>query len=582
MPLARRLVLLWVMLVPSVAAAGGNEFPAGGTRNLGRGGTGLTRADDPNVMVRNPALLADLWTSMASTGVHLLLADSCFQATGSYGWNVQNAGVVNFGDGPLVTNVSGARGSDGEALPDLGNQAFPKVCYRGPSPMVVPAIGLALKLAPDLGLGFGFFPPESASLGQWGNRDGTIDTANGLRPSPTRWFQAHQNSSYVSALVALGYRPLDWLRVGVGLQWAIIAYSSTNFARAAANLNPDSDVRVDVDGSDLFIPGFVASAQATPLPSLDVALGFRWSDRVKTNARLDITTNNFGGGDAFSYMDAAGEMVSPSVLRPTRTENLRGSVDLPPMYVPQLSLGVRYADRILSRPSNERWALAKRAAGRDVQDAMATERWDIEANAVVYFNAANDVTRIRLPDRKLPALSVAADGSEEMTEVSVGECVSRGSNACVRRELPSYLHGKTQISLRLGGEYNIILGMLAVRAGVSYESNGQNVQDLNVTNYQLGRTGLHVGATWRIASTTDLSIAYAHFIQRRVALTVNDKSPFETSQPGKFHVVRGENDGMAHLAIADSEIVGEGPLFANAGTFYYHLDVLSVSVAQHF
>jgi long-subunit fatty acid transport protein len=121
-----------------------------------------------------------------------------------------------------------------------------------------------------------------------------------------------------------------------------------------------------------------------------------------------------------------------------------------------------------------------------------------------------------------------------------------------------------------------------VRAGVSYESNGQNVQDLNVTNYQLGRTGIHVGATWRIASTTDLSIAYAHFIQQRVALTVNDKSPFDTTQPNKFHVVRGDNDGMAHVAIADSEVVGEGPLFANAGTFYYHLDVLSVSLAQHF
>jgi hypothetical protein len=339
---------------------------------------------------------------------------------------------------------------------------------------------------------------------------------------------------------------------------------------------------VDVDASDLFIPGFVASVQANPLPALDVALGFRWSDRVRSKARLDITTNNFGAGDQFAYMDASGELVSPSVLRPTRTENLRGSVDLPPMYVPQLSLGVRYADRILSRPNNERWAAAKHAAGRDVQDAMATERWDIEANAIVYFNAANDLTRIVLPSRKLPALSVAPDGSEEMSQVAVGECAPSGSNACARRELPGYLHGKTQVSLRLGGEYNIILNMLALRAGVSYESNGQNVQELNVTNYQLGRTGLHVGATWRIASTTDFSIAYAHFIQRRVALTVNDKSPFETSQPNKFHVVRRADDGMAHVAIADSEVVGEGPLFANAGTFYYHLDVLSVSLAQHF
>src|SRR5262245_61137517 len=123
------LVLAVVALLPSSAAAGGNEFPAGGTRNLGRGGSGFTRADDPNVMVRNPTLLADVWSNMALTGVHLLLPDSCFQATGNYGWNVKNEGVVNFGDGPLVTNVTGAREPDGTPLPNLASEPYPKVCY---------------------------------------------------------------------------------------------------------------------------------------------------------------------------------------------------------------------------------------------------------------------------------------------------------------------------------------------------------------------------------------------------------------------------------------------------------------------
>jgi long-subunit fatty acid transport protein len=160
--------------------------------------------------------------------------------------------------------------------------------------------------------------------------------------------------------------------------------------------------------------------------------------------------------------------------------------------------------------------------------------------------------------------------------------VNQGSDKCARREVSSYLHGKTQYSLRLGGEYNILLGILAVRAGVSYESNGQDPTNLNITNYQLGRTGLHVGATWRIAGRTDFSVAYAHFIQARVALTVNSRSALRTSEPGKYHVVSGDNDGMARFAIADAFDTAEGPLYANAGTFYYHLDVLSVSLAQHF
>ena len=33
-----------------------------------------------------------------------------------------------------------------------------------------------MKLAPNLGVGIGFFPPDNAALNQWGNRDGTIDT----------------------------------------------------------------------------------------------------------------------------------------------------------------------------------------------------------------------------------------------------------------------------------------------------------------------------------------------------------------------------------------------------------------------
>jgi hypothetical protein len=576
------LVVAVVTLSPRPAAAGGNEFPAGGTRNLGRGATGFARADDPNVMVRNPALLADLCGGMAVTGMHLLLPDSCFQATGNYGWEVKNEGVVDFGGGPLVTNVGGASLPDGTPLPDLREEPYPNVCYAGPKPLL-PTVALTLKLAPEWGVGLGFFPPDQASLGQWGRRDGTVETPNGLRPTPTRWFRGHLNTSYFSGLAAVGYRPMSWLRMGFGFQWALLAFASTEFTRSSANLNVDSDVRVDVDGSDLFIPGFIASVQANPIDALELALGFKWSDRVRSRARLDITTSNWGAGEPFEYIDANGELVAPTVLKPFRNENRTGDVDTPPIWVPQLSIGVRYAQRLQPRPTNENWEAIKRARGRDVQDSMANERWDIEANAIVYFNAANDLSRSVFDSQKVQLESIRPDGSTgSAAEVFVGQCAQRGSEACARREVPSYIHGKTQYSLRLGGEYNILLGILAVRAGVSYESNGTDPGYLNITNYQLGRTGLHVGATWRIAGQTDFSVAYAHFFQRRVALTVNERTRFRTSDPEKFHVVQGDNDGMARFAIADATDQVEGPLFANAGTFYYHLDVLSVSLAQHF
>jgi len=577
--------LVWavVALGPQRVAAGGNEFPANGTRNLGRGGGGLTRADDPTLMLRNPALLADLWDDVAYTGMHVLLAKSCFQATGAYGWNPSGDDAPDFGQGPVLVNLTNATQPNGEPLPSIRDEPYPRVCYDGPIP-VLPNVALSMKLSPKIGVGLGFFPPDNAALSQWGNRDGTVDTPNGRRASPTRWFRGHLNTSYFSALGAIGYRPVSWLRFGLGFQWALVVYSTTQFTRPTATRSLASDVRVDVTGRDLFIPGVIASVHATPLDSLDIALSFKWSDRVESRAKLDITTSYFGAGRAVPYVDSDGIAGTAPGLLPLRSDNRLGNVSSPPIWVPQLALGIRYADRLSPRVKDDNWQSAHAAAPHSVQDAMATERWDIEANAVVFFNAANDVSRFVSASETVNTQSVRPDGTPGLPLMAyVGQCT--GGSECPQREVPTYLHGKTQFALSLGGDYNIIPGMLAVRGGLSYETNGQDPAYLNVTNYMLGRTGLHVGATWRIAGSTDLSIGYAHFFQKDVALTVNPSRPLEpryAADPGKYNVVTGENDGVARFAIPDAADSVEGPLFANAGTFYYHLDVVSLSLAQHF
>jgi hypothetical protein len=570
---------------PQRAAAGGSEFPASGTRDLGRGGSGFTRADDPALMLRNPALLADLWDDMAYTGMHLLLPSACFQATGSYRWGSSGDDNANFGGGPvLVSAPTGATDRNGNALPDVRNEPFPKVCYNGPKP-TLPNIGLTMKLASNLGVGLGFFPPDTAALPQWGNRDGTVDTPDGLRPSPTRWFRAHLNTSYFSALGAIGWRPVQWLRLGFGFQWAMVVYSATEFTRPNTTRNTSDDVRIDIIGRDLFIPGFIASAQVVPTDNIDIALGFKWSDRVKSAAKLDITTSVFGSGVPFEYLDASGNPKTAAGSLPYRTDNRVGNVDSPPIWVPQLTAGLRYADRIVPRVPQDKWDLAHKAAGRHVEDHMATERWDVEADAIVYFNAANDVSRFTSGNEQAVSQPIGLDGKPTLPVFAyVGQCVGQ-NGACPYREVPTFFHGKTQYSFRFGSDYNILPGVFAVRAGLSYETNGQDPQYLNVTNYMLGRTGLHAGATWRIASKTDLSVAYAHFIQRAVALTVNPKAALpasNTADPTKYHVVTDGGNGVAKFPIADASDNVEGPLFANAGTFYYHLDVVSVALAQHF
>jgi hypothetical protein len=591
------LALLAVSVVPCPAAAGGAEFPGGGARAIGRGSSNFARADDPNLMVRNPALLSDLWSDMALAGANVLLADSCFQATGTYGspfgYRLQGNDVVNFGDGAVFINpLPGSTDLNGVPLPRVSDETFPQVCYSGPVP-ILPHVAVSMKLTPRLGIGLGFFPPDLAALNQFGNRDGTVETPNGLRSSPTRWFRAHQNTSYFSALGAVGYRLADWLTVGAGFQWSLVVYSTTTFSRVNQYLSSRDDVRSEVFGRDLFIPGLIASAQITPIDNLDIAFGFKWSDRVESTAKVDATTGAFGNGangQLFRYKDSMGTEKSAGSAVPTTTQNIRGTVSAPPIWAPQLSFGLRYADRLTPRVKMDSWNAAHAAAGKTVDDSMTTERWDIEADAIMYFNSVSDFRKFENPGRSASLVAIGDDGTLAPTTTIVGACTKRVNNdpmgTCLQSESPAILHGKNHLSLRVGGDYNVLPGVLSVRIGGSYETDGADPRYNDITNYMLGRTGLHVGATLRVAKKTDISIGYVHFIQKTVKLTPNlNGAPVPTAwtmDPNKYHLATGKTDGTAGFPITDSSDPGEGPLFANAGEYFYHLDVISVDLAQHF
>ncbi len=572
------------------ALAGGREFPGNGTRAIGRGGSGFTRADDPTVMLRNPALLADLWDDVALAGVNLSFVDACFRATGAYGWDVRGTEYVQLRDERYLNTTEPSTDLDGDGIETFLGEPYPEVCYEGPMP-ILPTVAVAKKLAPNLGVGLGFFPPDTAGLAQWGNRDGTVETENGLRPSPTRWFNSHLNVSYFTALAAVGYRPLDWLRIGAGFQWQLVVFEATTWARATPDLNVRDDVRADVFGRDLFIPGFVASVHVVPHDNFDAAIGFKWSDRVRSQGKLDITTSAFGTGEAIEYLDSDGLMRSAVGTIPTTSHNQAGEVSSPPIWVPQLWLGARYASRIKPRATTATWDAAHHGARGGVDDHMATERWDIEANAVMYFNSVYDQSGFVTPksaSARVDVVSVLADGSRGLVPAPVGRCTKTdATGSCIgSRETITRFRGKNQLALRIGGDYNIFPGLFSVRAGFSHETEGQDPSYLNVREYMLSRTGLHAGATLRVAGKTDISIGFAYFIQRDLRLQVNESMTvlplrYRTEE---YNYAEGKHDGVAKLEVPYGERgeVVDGPNFANAGSYFYDLSVLSVTLAQHF
>jgi hypothetical protein len=597
--------LVGLAVLPPLARAGGPEFPADGAKGLGRGGARAARADDPSIMTRNPAGLALLWDNQATLGLHVGIVDACFQPTGAYGWGLQSMGrtAYNLGGTPVYPFAKpGDTNLDGSPLHGFANEAYPEVCYQGPAPML-PYLALSTKLSDDLGVGLGFFPPDSASLFQWGNRDGTVDTPNGLRPNPLRYLRSHQNVSYFSALGAAGYRVTPWLSIGAGFQWSMLVYSATTWTTPVSALDPESDVRGDVLGRDLFIPGVITSAHLQPIDALDVVLGFKWSDRVRSDAKLDVTTGAFGTGGVFRYNDAAsGQVATVGSSIPTTARRLSGVVSSPPIWVPQLTLGLRYADRLVPREKD--LTAAHAAAGRRVEDQMANERWDLEVDFVYYFNSAYDQAQFTTRDAQLKLLTVDQNGAMGSIPASPGDCVQRDptTNNCVGdRVVKTAYNGKDQFTVRVGGDYNILPGIFAVRAGFSYETRGQDPSDLNMLNYMLSRTGIHAGVTLRVSSKTDVTIGYAHFIHENIRLQVFDNegtsklppryhTPEYNFQPGANVPDRmgegasqGGFNGTAGVEIPNADqAYAKGPFYVNAGKFFYHLDMLSVALTQHF
>jgi hypothetical protein len=593
-------------VLPSLVSAGGPELPADGTKGLGRGGARAARADEPSIMTRNPAGLALLWDDQATAGIHIGLAEACFQPTGGFAWGLQSMGrtAYDLGQGPVYPFAGpGDTYLNGAPLDGFANEPYPRVCYEGPTPLL-PYVAISHKLSDDLGVGLGFFPPDSLSLFQWGNRDGTVDTPKGRRPNPLRYLRSHQNVSYFSMLGAAGYRLNPWLSIGAGFQWSLLVYEATTWTTPVSALDPESDVRGDLFGRDLFIPGVIASVHMQPIDALDIVFGFKWSDRVHSNVKLDATTGAFGTGGVFQFNDASagGQVATVGSSIPTTTHNLRGQVSSPPIWVPQLTAAVRYSD--LLRPRARDRSTTTTSAERPVEDQMATERFDLEVDFIYYLTSAYDRAQFTTGDAQLTLLTVDPSGAMGSLPASPGDCVQRDptTNNCIGdRLVKTDYNGKNQFTVRVGGDYNILPGVLALRAGVSYETRGQDPADLNVLNYMLSRTGIHAGVTLRVSGKTDFTIGYAHFIHENIRLQVFDAEAASRLPPRyrtpEYHFAAGAGvpdmvgngatnggfDGTAGVEIPNADPgYAKGPFYVNAGKFFYHLDLLSVSLTQHF
>ena len=128
---------------------------------------------------------------------------------------------------------------------------------------------------------------------------------------------------------------------------------------------------------------------------------------------------------------------------------------------------------------------------------------------------------------------------------------------------------KDQFVYRLGGDYNVVPGILALRAGVNFETRGVSPSYQSIDAFPARRVGLHGGLTFRIGSL-DLSFAYGHLYQEKIRVLHTDaRDPTGTKR----------SPDRAELRAASPDV---NTRVVNAGVYNVSWNVFSIGLNQRF
>ena len=281
------------------------------------------------------------------------------------------------------------------------------------------------------------------------------------------------------------------------------------------------DTLAELDVRDRFIPRVQASVHLVPHDNLDITFGVRVEDTIRAKGDIEATPSG-ALGDAVGTLSGKARFTVPR-----------------PMWV---NMGIRYAQRIAPRPEDP--SAVSKLSGR-VEDHMANEKWDIEVNAVYERNRAVDAIVTDVRDL----------GNENLDPISPNI------------SLPHLWDD--QWSIRAGGDWNVIPGVMSFRLGASFETNGLKKGAAPYDYFPLQRYGAHVGFTFRV-KRLDISAAYAHFFLKDVTNSRADAI---------------NADGTARVPQTVSTLTGtalDSGTAQSVGTFGGRLNIASLSLNYHF
>jgi hypothetical protein len=369
----------------------------------------------------------------------------------------------------------------------------------------IPQFVFTKRISEHVGIGAGFVFPAQQPVGAWGGEDGVIPGKNGdIRPSPVRYMLLESSQLALFPTIGVGYRVqgFERLRLGLALQWGMVTLTSSAMAGSSGGTTPRGDVRYKITGKDLFVPAVIFSTHYIPIDALDIVLAAKWQDDVDASGNLDLTTGTF----------------DPTLIPVTSKIKVNSIRQNMPW---KLRAGIRFADRIVPRPQGTGDEKGDNAKKNGVRDPLSDERWDIELDAEFQYNSRNQNQEINYPAGEVVYIQGVADKTTgvlpERKAVSYPAQITVGGKTVAA---PTILekHWKDQLSVRLGGTYNVLRGLLGISAGAHWENRGIDPNYMQVDFWPVSRLGLHGGVIVRLFRFVDVSVSYAHIFQENIVV----------------------------------------------------------------
>lgn len=498
------LSLLGAALAPfDAAASNGLESPDNGAYQVGRGGAWIARADDPLAVYFNPAGLVRQATGV-HVGAHLMFLHRCYTPVGQDG-DPQSATYGQFGF-PVSPGKGFPGPGDDPDGPEVGPAAA--ICEKD-QPFPNPQLAANFRVHERFAVGIGVVGPHGVGAAEWPeeltftNRFGVETT----QPSAQRYMLAKSSSRILFPTVSVGFAVTPELSVGAGFTWGIAIAQFENFSEALSPAVPRGnvcgpngdlpcvasndytrDVRAKLTATDIFVPGFVLGAIWSPSRNIDVAGWFRWSDAIDTDASVTTEARYWGENgaknpDADKCTDASNPLCTVTAGEKEGDPGYNaGKLKLNiPM---EAKLGVRFHWPLSKPAERPSWA----QGSKTVRDPLSEDLFDVEANFTYANNAAVQNIGITF---KPGVIINGTSGGTLPTDASIPH------------------NWRDVFGVRLGGEYNLLPGRLALRAGGFYESSGQDPRYLNIDFHLSERVGLAGGVTVRVGPV-DITAAYQH------------------------------------------------------------------------